>query len=66
MKNEHHTCKASCSAVVDDPTAACQATCLLLFAKSEFSGYNMPGIFIQPAAEFQALNIFRIILSFLK
>lgn len=44
---------ASCSTLVDDSTAALQATFLLLLAKSEFSGYSIPGIFIHPAAEFK-------------
>lgn len=49
----NNTWKASCSELVDVPTAACQATYLLLFAYSEFSRYNIPGIFTHPAAEFK-------------
>jgi hypothetical protein len=47
-----YTWKASCSTLVAVSTADRQATYLLLFAYSEFSGYNMPGIFAHPAAEF--------------
>jgi hypothetical protein len=49
---ERYTWKASCSTLDAVSTAARQATYLLLFAYSEFSGYNMPGIFVHPAAEF--------------
>lgn len=51
-KPGNHTCKASCSALVDISTAARQATNLLLRAKSEFSGYKMPGIFLHPPTVF--------------
>ena len=56
-KTGSHTCKASCSALVDISTAARQATNLLLRAKSEFSRYKIPGILLHPPAEFHNFKL---------
>lgn len=53
------TCKASCSRLVDFSTEARHATHFVRLACSEASGYCKSGIFMQPAAIFQASTKFK-------